>query len=93
MSQPRNAGPLGRYAQTEESKREAIANAPAIDGLVQRILGLFKPHGKNLIITITLVMTGAALSVLPPLMIQDAFNEGLFPNSGEPTSTCWQGSS
>ncbi len=84
MSQPRNAGPLGRYAQTEESKREAIANAPAIDGLVQRILGLFKPHGKNLIITITLVMTGAALSVLPPLMIQDAFNEGLFPNSGEP---------
>ncbi len=84
MSQPRSAGPLGRYAQTEESKREAIANAPSIDGLVQRILGLFKPHAKNLILTIAIVMAGAALSVIPPLMIQDAFNLGLFPDSGEP---------
>lgn len=84
MSQPRNVGPLGRYAQTEESKREAIANAPSIDGLFDRILNLFKPHRRNLTLTIGLVVSGAALSVIPPLMIQEAFNEGLFPDTGEP---------
>jgi len=35
-------------------------------------------------ITISLVITGAALSVVPPLLIQDAFNEGLFPEGGIP---------
>ena len=77
-------GPLGRYGQTEESKRQAIDNAPSIDGLMPRIMGLFEPHRKALTLTITLVITGAALSVIPPLLIQDAFNEGLFPESGIP---------
>ena len=77
-------GPLGRYSQTEESKREAIENAPSIDGLMPRILGLFEPHRRPLAVTIGLVMTGAALSVIPPLLIQEAFNEGLFPESGVP---------
>ncbi len=77
-------GPLGRYGQTEESKRAAIENAPSIDGLFPRILGLFEPHRKPMSLTIALVVTGAALSVIPPLLIQDAFNEGLFPESGIP---------
>jgi ATP-binding cassette subfamily B protein len=77
-------GPLGRYGQTEESKRAAIDNAPSIDGLLPRILALFDPHRKPLTLTIGLVITGAALSVIPPLLIQDAFNEGLFPESGIP---------
>ncbi|MGB1100963.1 MAG: ABC transporter ATP-binding protein [Pontimonas sp.] len=77
-------GPLGRYSQTEESKREAIENAPSIDGLMPRILGLFEPHRRPLAVTIGLVMTGAALSVIPPLLIQEAFNEGLFPENGVP---------
>ena len=77
-------GPLGRYGQTEESKRAAIENAPSIDGLLPRILSLFDPHRKPLGLTIGLVIVGAALSVIPPLLIQDAFNEGLFPESGVP---------
>lgn len=77
-------GPLGRYSQTEESKREAIENAPSIDGLMPRILGLFEPHRRPLAVTISLVLTGAALSVIPPLLIQEAFNEGLFPENGVP---------
>ena len=77
-------GPLGRYGQTEESKRAAIDNAPSIDGLLPRILALFDPHRKPLTLTIGLVITGAALSAIPPLLIQDAFNEGLFPESGIP---------
>jgi ATP-binding cassette subfamily B protein len=47
-------------------------------------MGLFEPHRKPLTLTIALVVTGAALSVIPPLLIQDAFNEGLFPDSGIP---------
>lgn len=77
-------GPLGRYGQTEESKRAAIENAPSIDGLFPRILSLFEPHRKSLSLTIGLVVTGAALSVIPPLLIQDAFNKGLFPEGGIP---------
>ena len=77
-------GPLGRYSQTEESKRDAIENAPSIDGLMPRILRLFEPHRKPLAVTIGLVLIGAALSVIPPLLIQEAFNEGLFPESGVP---------
>jgi hypothetical protein len=57
-------GPLGRYGQTEESKSAAIDNAPSIDGLLPRILALFDPHRKPLTLTIGLVITGAALSVL-----------------------------
>jgi ATP-binding cassette subfamily B protein len=75
---------LGRYGQTEESKRQAIDNAPSIDGLFPRILSLFDPHKKPLGLTIGLVVIGAALSVIPPLLIQDAFNDGLFPESGVP---------
>ena len=84
MTQIPAHGPLGRYGQTEESKRQAIENAPSIDGLFPRILRLFEPHRKPLALTITLVMIGAALSVIPPLLIQDAFNEGLFPEGGVP---------
>jgi ATP-binding cassette, subfamily B, bacterial len=84
MSHPRAHGPLGRYGQTEESKREAIANAPSIDGLFPRIFELFQPHRKALAVTIFLVVFGAGLSVIPPLLIQDAFNLGLFPETGEP---------
>jgi hypothetical protein len=60
MNHPRAHGPLGRYALTEESKREAIANAPSIDGLMPRILGLFGPHRSPLSVTIALVVIGAA---------------------------------
>ena len=84
MTQIPAHGPLGRYGQTEESKREAIDAAPSIDGLYPRILSLFTPHKKPLTLTIGLVVLGAALSVIPPLLIQDAFNEGLFPESGVP---------
>ena len=84
MSQTRAHGPLGRYASTEESKREAIANAPLIPGLLSRILRLFAPHQKPLTVTIFLVIVGAGLSVVPPLLIQDAFNLGLFPEAGGP---------
>ncbi len=65
-----------------EAQRAANASAPKIRGLVRRISELFAPHKVALITTGTLVMIGAGLSVLPPLLTQQAFDRGLFPAGG-----------
>ncbi|MGZ0213402.1 MAG: ABC transporter ATP-binding protein [Actinomycetales bacterium] len=60
------------------------ADAPKIPHLLRRIARLFEPHRATLILTVTLVLIGAAISVLPPLLTKQAFDEGLFPPSGTP---------
>ena len=60
------------------------ANAPEIPHLFRRIAGLFRPFRGPLIATAVLVITSAGLTVIPPLLIQVAFNQGLFPKSGGP---------
>ncbi len=65
-----------------DAQRAANAAAPKIKGLFRRIAGLFLPHKIALITTGSLVMVGAALSVLPPLLTQQAFDRGLFPPGG-----------
>jgi len=77
-------GPMGRFSSDPDKIRSRNAEAPKIDNLLGRIFELFKPHLRPLIGTITLVLFGAGLSVLPPLLIQGAFNQGLFPTSGHP---------
>jgi ATP-binding cassette subfamily B protein len=77
-------GPMGRFSTDPDKIRERNADAPKIDNLVQRIFELFKPYRGPLIATIVLVLISAGLSVLPPLLIQGAFNDGLFPESGKP---------
>jgi ATP-binding cassette subfamily B protein len=67
-----------------EAQRELNAQAPRIPDLIQRIGDLFRPHRRTLIVTIVLVLAGAALSVLPPLLTQQAFDRGLFPPEGRP---------
>ncbi|TFD81521.1 ABC transporter ATP-binding protein [Cryobacterium sp. Sr8] len=66
------------------AQRAENAEAPRIPNLLRRILGLFAPHRAALIVTIVLVLIGAAMSVLPPLLTQRAFDEGLFPQDGPP---------
>jgi ATP-binding cassette subfamily B protein len=61
-----------------------VAGAPQIANLTKRIVALFSPYRGMLILTATLVIVGAALSAIPPLLIQSAFNTGLFPASGRP---------
>lgn len=65
-----------------DAQRAANAASPKITGLFRRIVELFVPHRTALITTGTLVMIGAALSVLPPLLTQKAFDRGLFPPGG-----------
>ena len=75
---------MGRFSTDPEKIRERNASAPKIENLLGRIFELFKPHRKPLIGTVVLVLLSAGLSVLPPLLIQGAFNNGLFPSNGKP---------
>ena len=77
-------GPMGRFSKDPDLIKARNAEAPKIDNLIGRIFELFKPHRTTLIWTISLVLIGAGLSVIPPLVIQGAFNEGLFPKNGVP---------
>jgi ATP-binding cassette subfamily B protein len=76
-------GPSGRVSAADARAQKALnAEAPKIPDLVGRIRSLFAPHGRALVITVVLVMIGAAVSVLPPLLTQQAFDRGLFPKGG-----------
>ncbi|QEO16091.1 ABC transporter ATP-binding protein [Agromyces intestinalis] len=63
----------------EQTQRAINADAPKIPHLLRRIAGLFAAHKAALITTVALVLVGAALSVVPPLLTQRAFDDGLFP--------------
>lgn len=67
-----------------EAQKALNATAPRIPHLFRRIVALFAPHRMAIIVTMVLVLVGAALSVVPPLLTQRAFDDGLFPKSGTP---------
>jgi len=66
------------------AQRAENAEAPQIPNLVPRIAELFQSHRTGLTVTIVLVFVSAALSVVPPLLTQQAFDLGLFPPEGTP---------
>ena len=66
------------------AQKAANAEAPRIPHLLSRIGQLFIPYRPQLIVTIALVLVSAGLSVVPPLLTQKAFDQGLFPPSGHP---------
>ncbi|MCX7520794.1 ABC transporter ATP-binding protein [Microbacterium sp. STN6] len=68
----------GDYA----AQRAANAEAPRIRNLGRRIARLFAPHKAALIVTVVLVLAGAAFTVIPPLLTKRAFDEGLFARGG-----------
>ena len=72
----------GVASRDEEAQRAANAEAPRIEHLLRRILRLFAPHRAALTLTIALVLIDAGLTVLPPLLTQQAFDRGLFPEGG-----------
>ncbi len=88
-SSPRQAGqygrPRGRVSGGDAvAQRAENAQAPRIPNLLGRIGSLFAPHRRDLAITVVLVFISAGLSVVPPLLVQRAFDEGLFPPDGNP---------
>ncbi|HEX6955878.1 MAG TPA: ABC transporter ATP-binding protein [Agromyces sp.] len=80
----RGPGPRGRISSAdEEAQRAENAAAPKIPHLFRRIVELFAPHRAALTVTVVLVLVGAALSVIPPLLTQRAFDDALFPTDGD----------
>ncbi|PPF89304.1 ABC transporter [Clavibacter michiganensis] len=78
-------GRRGRVSAADaEAQRRANAEAPRVENLLGRIAELFRPHRRALVLTIALVLVGAALTVVPPLLTQQAFDRGLFPPTGGP---------
>jgi ATP-binding cassette subfamily B protein len=81
----RGGGGGGRVSSGDaEAQRQANAAAPKIPHLFRRISELFRPYRRALVITGVLVLVTAGLTVVPPLLTQQAFDLGLFPSSGTP---------
>jgi ATP-binding cassette, subfamily B, bacterial len=78
------AGRGGVGARDAAAQRAANASAPTIPHLLGRIGSLFAPHRRALTVTIVLVLISAGMGVFPPLLTRAAFDDGLFPPSGQP---------
>ncbi len=79
-------GPGGRppafRGVDESAQRRLNAQAPEIPDLRARVVGLFRPYRGRIALTAILVVAGAALGVIPPLLVQSIFDDALFPTSG-----------
>ena len=62
--------------------RAENAEAPVIPHLWPRVLTMFRPYKRGLVVTAVLVVAGAMLSVFPPLLVQRIFDDALFPPAG-----------
>ena len=86
MSMRGGGGPRGaRVSNADyEAQREINRQAPKIKDLGSRIFGLFRPYRAQISVIIVMVFLSAGLSILPPLLTQRVFDEGLFPDTGGP---------
>lgn len=64
------------------AQRVANAQAPRIPYLGRRVAALFRPYRARLVMTAVLVVVGAAIAVIPPLIVQRVFDDALFPPGG-----------
>lgn len=65
-----------------EAQKKLNAAAPKVANLGPRILELFRPYRGRIIATAALVIVGAAVAVIPPLLVQRIFDDALFPVDG-----------
>ncbi|MCB1273407.1 MAG: ABC transporter ATP-binding protein [Leucobacter sp.] len=78
-------GPPGRSRVSGgdiKAQREANKQAPKVADLGRRIAELFRPYRWPLAIIVVLVLVSAGLGILPPLITQRVFDDGLFPPAG-----------
>lgn len=67
-----------------EAQKKLNAAAPKIPHLGRRVMALFRPYTTELVVTAILVVVGAGLAVIPPLIVQRIFDDALFPIDGSP---------
>lgn len=66
------------------AQRQRNREAPVIPHLGRRIVALFAPYRMQLTVIIVLVLIAAALGIVPPLLTERVFDDGLFPAAGRP---------
>ncbi|WP_437584087.1 ABC transporter ATP-binding protein [Paramicrobacterium sp. CJ85] len=84
MSMRGGRGVGGAVRADYAALKQQNASAPEIPHLLRRTLGLFRPYRWSIVLTITVVLVTAAISVIPPLLVESAFDVGLFPPEGGP---------
>lgn len=72
----------GFHGVDEAAQRRLNAQAPRIRALGARVIELFRPYRGRILITGLLVIVGAAIAVVPPLIVQRIFDDALFPLDG-----------
>ncbi|MDT0180024.1 ABC transporter ATP-binding protein [Microbacterium sp. ARD31] len=65
-----------------EAQKRINAQAPRIPDLGRRVVALFRPYRGRIVATGALVIAGAAIAVIPPLIVQRVFDDALFPLDG-----------
>lgn len=76
-------GPRGGFHGVDETAQRRInAEAPRISGLGARVIELFRPYRWRILLTGILVVAGAGIAVIPPLIVQRIFDDALFPVAG-----------
>jgi len=76
-------GRAARISSGDIDAQKAInAAAPKVPDLGKRILALFKPYVRPIIVMVVLVLVTAVISVFPPLITQRIFDQGLFAPTG-----------
>ncbi len=76
-------GPRGGFRGVDEAAQKKLnAQAPQIPGLGRRVVALFRPYLGRILLTGILVVVGAGIAVIPPLIVQRIFDDALFPTAG-----------
>ncbi|MFT4230358.1 MAG: ABC transporter ATP-binding protein [Microbacterium sp.] len=75
-------GPGGFRGVDAAAQRRLNAQAPRIEHLGRRVVALFRPYLGRIAVTVVLVVVGAAVAVVPPLIVQRIFDDALFPTDG-----------
>jgi ATP-binding cassette subfamily B protein len=78
----RGGGGAAFHGVDARAQRALNAQAPNVPHLGRRVAQLFRPYVGRLILTVVLVIVGAAVAVIPPLIVQRVFDDALFPIAG-----------
>lgn len=76
----------------EATQRRLNAEAPPVAHLGARTIAMFRPYRGRIVLTGILVVTGAAIGVIPPLLVQQIFDAALFPHGAAGASAPTSGS-
>ncbi|PVE63854.1 ABC transporter ATP-binding protein [Microbacterium testaceum] len=81
MSMHGGGGSMFRGVDADMQRRRN-AQAPRVPNLWHRVVELFRPYRWRIGFTALLVVVGAAVAVIPPLLVQRIFDDALFPIDG-----------